>query len=178
MATFKIAFDKTSVFEGGYVFNPNDKGGETFRGIARNFFPKWDGWTIIDKMKKSNPTNFDKLLMSDVELTNSVMNFYKENFWDKIMGDLIADQSVANNMYDFAVNSGVSRAVKYAQTIVKSTVDGQMGPHTVDAINTFGAESFVREYKKARMDFLYKIVQDNPSQKMFLAGWTSRTQNA
>jgi lysozyme family protein len=178
MATFKIAFDKTSVFEGGYSFNPNDKGGETFRGIARNMFPSWDGWTTIDSIKKSNPTDFNKFLMNDVTLTNNVMNFYKKNFWDIIIGDLITDQNVANNIYDFAVNSGISRAVKYAQTIVKTTVDGQMGPHTIGLINTFGAESFVREYKKSRMDFLNKIVQNNPSQKTFLAGWTSRTQNA
>ena len=44
MADFKVAFAKTIRFEGGYVNHKADKGGETYKGIARNFWPKWKGW--------------------------------------------------------------------------------------------------------------------------------------
>ncbi|MDR1034997.1 MAG: hypothetical protein LBT40_00015 [Deltaproteobacteria bacterium] len=32
--------------EGGWANNPADSGGETFRGIARNFHKSWPGWAI------------------------------------------------------------------------------------------------------------------------------------
>ena len=41
--------------------------------------------------------------------------FYKANFWDKIKGDEIESQEVANALYDFAVNSGVKKAVEKIQ---------------------------------------------------------------
>jgi lysozyme family protein len=178
MALFEIAYKKTAVFEGGYANNPNDNGGETFKGIARKFFPAWGGWVVVDKVKHDAPTTFKKDLMTNTELEKEVMKFYIANFWNPIMGDNIVDQSTANNIYDFAVNSGVGRASKYAQTVVGAVADGAIGPKSIDLINTFGATSFVTAYKKARMDFLGKIVQNNPSQKEFLAGWTKRTQNA
>jgi lysozyme family protein len=178
MAEFKIAFDKTSKFEGGYANNPNDKGGETYLGIARNFFPKWEGWSIIDKEDKRDIKKLNDKLSKDVTLQAKVGNFYKVNFWDPIRGDEITDQDVANNIYDFGVNSGVSRTIKYMQTVLKVTVDGMFGPVTLNKLNSFGATSFVEAFKKARLDFLNKIVQNNPTQKTFLAGWTSRVQKA
>ena len=38
MANFEEAYKKTSDFEGGYVNDEDDAGGETYRGIARNFW--------------------------------------------------------------------------------------------------------------------------------------------
>ncbi|MFM7564688.1 MAG: glycosyl hydrolase 108 family protein, partial [Planctomycetota bacterium] len=39
MADFAIAFDETMINEGGYVDDPDDRGGETYRGVARRFHP-------------------------------------------------------------------------------------------------------------------------------------------
>ena len=35
MANFDIAYRRTSRFEGGYVNDPKDAGGETYNGISR-----------------------------------------------------------------------------------------------------------------------------------------------
>lgn len=171
MADFKVAFAKTIRFEGGYVNHKADKGGETYKGIARNFWPKWKGWGIIDGSVKN-----DKVLGSIPALQKLVEDFYKVNFWDAINGDLIADQRAADNIFDFAVNSGVKRAITYAQLVVGATRDGVLGPITAKKIN--GKHSFTTEYKKLRLDFVNKIVKNNPSQKVFLNGWTRRIKDA
>ena len=37
--------------ESGYANVSGDLGGETYRGITRKNFPKWDGWKIVDENK-------------------------------------------------------------------------------------------------------------------------------
>ena len=34
--------------EGGYANMEGDSGGETYKGISRKWFPKWEGLKIID----------------------------------------------------------------------------------------------------------------------------------
>lgn len=79
MANFQRSFSKTSVFEGGYANNPNDKGGETYRGIARNHHPKWAGWKIIDTYSKigAEGSYLNKLCDGNDELQELVAQFYE-----------------------------------------------------------------------------------------------------
>lgn len=179
MAEFKKAYVKVKKFEGGYANNPNDNGGETYAGIARAHHPKWSGWAIVDKYKQSEHSSktLNKVLQGNAEIGAMVESFYKVNFWNPIMGDSIMNQLTADNIMDFAVNSGVSRAVKYAQRIVGTVEDGVMGTKTIKAINA-NVDSFVVKYKAARLAFVHKIVTNNPSQKEFLSGWVTRTNNA
>lgn len=179
MAVFKIAHEKTMKFEGGYANTKVDRGGETYKGIARNFWDSWGGWKIIDGVKPnvSSTKALNTILETNVKLQELVHAFYKKNFWDQICGDQLEDQMIANNIYDFAVNSGVSRAIKYAQRIAKVTEDGKCGPRTIEAINNSIA-GFVTYYKAARLDFLRKIVANNPSQSVFMLGWKNRVDKA
>jgi lysozyme family protein len=39
-----------------------------------------------------------------------VQEFYREQFWNKINGDEIPNQELADQVYDMAVNSGVGTA--------------------------------------------------------------------
>jgi len=176
MADFKIAYNKTSVFEGGYANVKQDNGGETYKGISRKFFPKWSGWKIIDKFKSNK--DFPRCLNNNIDLEKLVQSFYMINFWNKIRGDDIKSQKIANNIYDFAVNSGVKRSIKYIQLILNIRPDGIFGKITLDLLNTYDEDSFIDLYKKARLRFINKIVLNNPSQKKFLAGWTKRVHNA
>ena len=41
MAEFSEAFTQTAAHEGGYSNDPLDRGGETYRGIARVHHPDW-----------------------------------------------------------------------------------------------------------------------------------------
>jgi len=179
MADFTRAYLKTSAFEGGYANHPNDKGGETYKGIARNMWKVWAGWKIIDRYKSSpiSMKQLDAFLRGNMELEDMVEEFYRAHFWKPIMGDDFINQLSADNVYDFAVNSGVSRAVKYAQRIVSTVEDGVMGAKTIRAING-NVEGFVTKYKASRLSFLEKIVARDESQSVFMHGWDNRVRNA
>ena len=51
MGEFEQAFEKMIRNEGGYLLHKvsGDRGGQTYAGIARNFYPDWDGWDLIDR---------------------------------------------------------------------------------------------------------------------------------
>src|SRR3990172_10242116 len=110
MAQFSISDRKTSAHEGGYVNNPDDRGGETYRGIARKRQPEWEGWPIIDRLKQES--DFPANLGYDPELPNLVVKFYHDNFWVTIGGDAIQQQEIADELYDTGVNMGPGVAVK------------------------------------------------------------------
>ena len=116
MANYKEAISKVLKHEGGYVNDPADKGGETYKGISRKNWKAWSGWKIIDNSKSL--ANFPKCLYVNTLLNEYVIDFYKRNFWVPIGGDSIKDQSIANILMDAAVLEGIKPAVKRAQRIV------------------------------------------------------------
>lgn len=135
MADFEKAYLRTKKFEGGYVNDPDDSGGETYHGISRKFHPTWPGWKIIDEQKKKE--NFPKNLNERRgELLPLEKNFYKKEFWDKVWGDKISDQRVANDMYDTAVNMGVGTSIKLSQRQFKFPETGVMNDELLEKLNS------------------------------------------
>ena len=121
MANFNSIIDSILQYEGGYVNDKDDAGGETFRGIARNCNKDWEGWKIIDAYKTNNPKDFKQLLMKDMKLLKLVKDCYKRNYWDTLNLDNEPSQRVANDIFDMAVNAGVSTAKKlYNKVKVKT----------------------------------------------------------
>lgn len=179
MARFDIAFKITGINEGGYAFNPNDHGGETYAGIARKFWPNWSGWLIIDQIKHTYGTNaktIDLWASKDVKLKDQISAFYKTNFWDANRLDLFNDQPLANSVYDFGVNSGTKKAAKTLQAVLNLTADGIIGTRTLSAVNSGDAEDIYTEYNQARKDF-YLQLASNPTQHQFLNSWLSRLKD-
>jgi len=134
MANYKEAIKKVLQTEGGYVNDPDDAGGETYKGIARNFWRNWSGWPVIDHARGHD--DFPHCLGSIVLVQDAVINFYKQNFWDKIGGDFVDNQDIANNLVDSAVNEGIKPAVKRAQGIVLMTQTGVVTPELVTKLNS------------------------------------------
>lgn len=174
MAKFDIAYGITGHNEGGYANNPADHGGETYAGISRVFWPNWGGWAIIDKAKKISKKADD---INKYAKTTGIeifkRSFYKQNFWDVNKLDLINDQQIANNIYDFGVNSGVSKAAKILQEALGVNVDGIIGSITISKANQFDAKNLYDRYNRYRSDFYHKLAQ-NPDQLQFLKGWIGR----
>lgn len=133
MANFNLAFLLIKHSEGGYANDPTDRGGETYVGISRKFWPQWPGWNTIEqcKLKKGFPLN----LRDDVELSNLVKKFYKENFWDKIKGDFLSSQKIANLLLDAAVNEGIVPAVKRAQLLCGLPQTGSVDSILLNKLN-------------------------------------------
>lgn len=134
MADFKTAYKKTSGSEGGYADVAGDTGGETYAGISRVHFPKWEGWAVVDAAK---PLKHNQVL-HNAALHEMVERFYKKIFWDVIDGDNIDDQLTAERLYDFGVNAGQSRSIKQIQEVLGIAATGKVDATTIDAINNPG----------------------------------------
>ena len=95
---------------------------------------------------------------------------------DKIKGDLIESQEVANALYDFAVNSGVSKAVKSIQEILGIAVDGNLGAKTIAAINSKDGKELCNKLCDKRAAFFEAIAKKGENAK-FLKGWLNRVKD-
>jgi len=165
MADFLPAFELMIKNEGGYFLHAvaGDRGGKTYAGIAHNFHPNWSGWVLLEK----NP--------DDPRITQLVRDFYRENYWDKIRGDDIENQQLAETIFDFAVNAGVRTAAKIAQLVVEATPDGIIGDISIEKINQANPPLFVSNFALAKIARYAEIVRRDETQKKFLMGWINRT---
>lgn len=191
MAEFAIAFDETMLHEGGYVNDPDDPGGETYRGVARKFHPDWLGWKTIDELKQLNPTDLNRRLDDREDLQQQVAAFYREHFWQPIGGKELSDQALANELFDTGVNQGVGTAIRFWQEALnllnrngrdypELEVDGVAGEKTLATTNRF------LEQNRGQADRLLKVLnllqggryldlaRRNPVMRKFLHGWLNR----
>lgn len=161
-ADFLPAFERMIRNEGGYVLHnvDGDKGGQTYAGIARNRWPNWAGWAVIDAGGEPQ--------------ADLVRGFYRAHFWTAMRLDEIKDASVAQMLFDFGVNAGTGTAVKLAQIVVGTTPDGRMGPKTLAALNSIDPAVFVPTYSLAKIARYRDIVKRDRTQIKFLVGWLNR----
>lgn len=59
---------------------------------------------------------------------------YREHYWQPIRGDDLPD-GLDLAVFDMAVNMGVENAIATLQQILSVTVDGRMGPQTLNAVS-------------------------------------------
>lgn len=176
MADFEKAYQLMIAHEGGYVNDANDPGGETYKGIARKKQPDWIGWTIVDLMKKQ--AHFPVSLDSMMDLQAEIVRFYKVIFWDKVGGDRINDQDIANSIFDFAVNAGVSTSVGLAQRVIGSSCDGVIGPKTIQTINCFGPDHFIAAFAVEKCRKYIAVCKKKPDSRKYFFGWIDRAVNS
>lgn len=132
MAKFIDAYKKVLNNEGIYSNDPDDAGGETYKGISRRANPNWDGWISIDAIKKSYPTTFKGILKKTPELEKKVQDLYKDKYWDCFELDDVPNQLVAEQMFDTAVNQGQTAAIKFAQRVLDLR---ETGKWSLDLLN-------------------------------------------
>jgi lysozyme family protein len=171
-ANFDPAYEKVLQHEGGYVNDPNDPGGETYKGVSRTNWNTWKGWQNIDlaRRRPDFPANLEK----DLDLQGAVKQFYLDMFWSKINGDGLNDQSVATSIFDFAVNTGVTTSVILAQMVVGADQDGVVGEQTLKAINDTDPEHFLASFTLAKIVRYINIVKKRPTSQKYFYGWIRR----
>lgn len=114
MADFNISFERVVSKEGGYVNDPDDAGGETYMGISRRANPNPEIWKHIDKVtrKYTKVSDINRELKRNTELTKLIKNLYKTKYWNPFKLDEVANQRLANQIFDNSVNRGVSATKK------------------------------------------------------------------
>jgi len=188
MAHFETSLALVLRHEGGYVFDPDDAGGETYRGIARRYHPDWPGWAIIDA-HKAEGDGFVRRLDADEVLQAQVAEFYRVQFWNRLWGERLPDQALADELLDTAVNMGVRRAVTFLQAALNLlnrnqrdyldlAEDGLLGPKTLATVRTCLARGDGPHLLKLcnllqGMHYI-EVTRRNPVQEKFLRGWLAR----
>lgn len=173
MAKFIISLQKIVTNEGGYINDPDDLGGETYKGIARNSHGSWQGWALIEQFK-SKP-DFPHSLDTNSQLQNLVEQFYLNNFWLPLNAELIQNQTSADSVFDFAVNSGLTTATRLVQSIVGTRIDGIIGVITLNKINSMDFGYFQAKLTVAKIEYYINTIRKRPTSKKFLLGWISRS---
>ena len=188
MANFSEAHKIVMRHEGGYANNPYDRGGETYKGIARKIHPTWPGWVIVDQVTSKTPLiyHINDALNADMGIQELVLRFYKDQFWDAVMLDSINNQAIATELYDTAVNMGTGTASLFLQRTLNVLnrngqdyadlkLDGRVGPKTVDTTNRHPRPNDLLKVLNILQGYKYvSICEANPSQEIFMRGWLSR----
>ena len=156
MADFDPAVAKTLIREGGSRFtdNPDDHGGATKYGISQRAYPNEDIRNLTEDRAKA---------------------IYKQDYWDKVGGDRVKSQAVAENIFDTAVNMGVTTATKLVQLTLEIGVDGKFGPDTLKAVNGVDEKEFLAEFTLAKVARYAAICNRDRAQTKFLLGWINRS---
>lgn len=172
MANFTDALALVLQNEGGYVNDPSDPGGETYKGVARKMNSTWAGWVQIDMAKKQ--PGFPASLDQNKTLQTMVSDFYRVDYWDRINGDQYTNQAVAFAIFDFAVNAGVGTSASLAQKVVDAKPDGVIGPVSIQAINACDPEHFIAAFTVLKIARYVSIVKNRPESKKYFYGWVCR----
>lgn len=146
---FQLAMAFTKKWEGGYVNDPVDPGGETYRGITRKNWPDWAGWEYVEKRDLRKADEF-------------VDEFYLQNFWLASGCDKMST-AAAICVFDSAVNCGVGRVKRWVVDLnVKDAVE---------------AKRVSKVILQTRIAYYNSLVEKKPALKKFLKGWLNRVND-
>lgn len=161
MSSFETALAFTLKSEGGYVDNPADSGGATNQGITQHTY---DGYRDSLKLPRRSVLEIEAAEVHDI---------YLEMYWAPAHCDGLSS-ALACAHFDWAVNHGVTGAIKTMQQACEVTPDGVWGVHTQTAVSALDTGGLWKAYNWIRLTWYDSRVQSDPSQAVFLAGWKAR----
>lgn len=147
MISFEKAIERVLGHEGGYVFHPDDPGGETKWGISKASYPH---------------LNIKMLTRDDAKM------IYFRDFWSPVARTLPA--SVAYQAMDAAVNHGMGNAVRFLQRAANVADDGRWGPVSKSSAAAMGENDLLFLFLAERLNFMTKL----RTWDSFGRGWSRR----
>jgi lysozyme family protein len=191
MADYRKVLDHVKQSEGGFSAHPEDNAAahpSPVVGLDRRYPAlrvhtnkgvTWAAWEYYAKVRKFTPTgdNFTKITETQWK------DLLKVNYWDRIKGDDINSQGVAEIIFEAIWGGGSFQMIQAVQTYLRQQgvdigVDGKIGPKTVAALNKYtknnpaGEEKMVKYLTNARLIY-YQGLKD---WWKFGNGWTDRAQ--
>lgn len=151
---------KTILLEGGYVNDPNDKGGETRFGISKRNYP-----------------NVDILNLREEEAAQ----IYERDYWGAMKCDQMPKCPLRWKLFDCGVNCGQRTAAKFLQMSFGLIPDGIIGMDTLNTAKLVMADrtrhdQVLNEFMRILVAHYEAIVQHDPAQNKFLNGWLKRAR--
>lgn len=149
--------------EGGFIDHPADKGGATKFGIT--------GQTLGAFRELGRLASNDEVAsLSRAEAQHILYSQYvvAPGFTQ------VQHASLRALLIDSAVHSGVGTAVKWLQESLGVKVDGLLGPVTRAALDQSDVALIYRRLLALRLEFLGRLITEDPKQAVFAAGWMKR----
>ena len=153
-SNFDRAFTALLGNEGGYSNNPADKGGET-------------NWGVTIAVARANGYSGP---MHDMPV-DAAKKIYRDQYWLKEFDSM--PYAVAFQVFDGAVNSGVTQSIKWLQQALGTKADGIIGPATMAAVKDIDPLVIVIRYNAARLAFFTSL----STWPTFGRGWANRIAN-
>lgn len=156
---FHTAFEKLEEFEGGYVNDPDDTGGETKYGISKKSYPNLDIGTLTRQEAKE---------------------IYRRDYWIPSKCDQIEDPVVSKQLFIASVNMGMKYGASQLQRALRANkqqlkIDGVLGKISIYLINNIPSTLALSAAYRSELACYYRlIVAKKASQKKFLKGWLNR----
>jgi len=147
---FDAAFERLLGHEGGYSNDPKDPGGETNWGISKRSYPGVDIKNLTQAGAKE---------------------IYMRDFWMPL--GAAADPAIKFQVFDFAVNSGISTALRKLQLAVGVADDGHWGPVSAAALAKQSVPDTIMRFAAFRLKFMNRLSNWDHNSR----GWTERVAN-
>jgi lysozyme family protein len=159
---FPAALKELLKHEGGYCNHPADPGGRTNLGVTQRV---WEAWTG----KKANEAIMRSLT------PDMVAPLYRKHYWETVRADELPG-GLALTVFDFGVNAGPGRAIKFLQQLAGVLVDGVIGPMTIAAAKKYvakhGEDAAICAYSELRRQY-YRSLRTYGT---FGKGWLRRVK--
>lgn len=188
MADFVKAFNITVFdYEGIWSNDAGDAGGITVYGLTIMEDPDWSMWSLIRQLYAGSGDMAAKIT-AHPEILTSAHDYYKRTYWDKMLCDQVADQNIANELFDTGVNCSIGTAVTFLQRSLNLlnreqkdypdiTEDGSMGKNTLAALNANkNHDNLLLLMNVLQGERYVEICERNRTQERFLNGWLKRVQ--
>jgi lysozyme family protein len=125
----------------------------------------WEAWT-------GKPATEQEMRSLTVDM---VAPLYRARYWDKVRAPDLAP-GLDLHVFDFGVNAGPARAIRYLQIMVGTNPDGLFGPATMRALSNYldqyGTAKAIRRYGELREQY-YRQLRTFPT---FGRGWLRRNR--
>jgi lysozyme family protein len=165
--TFDESFTLLVGNEGCFTKNSRDAGNWTGGEVGKG--------TLLGTKYGISAASYPALPIETLSLAQAKA-IYKEDFWGKCKIDYLPE-SIRFDVFDTAVNSGVSRASKLLQKTAGVKEDGILGIVTLTAISklAFDPQRLDKRFNAQRILFITALSQANWGN--FGKGWMIRIAN-
>lgn len=162
MSDFNVAVLTVLKHEGGFIDNPLDPGGATKFGISLRYFIQ-QGHTEMTVEDIYNLTQEDAI------------KIYQNEWWDRYNYSAIDNQTIANKVFDLAVNMGSKPAHICLQRAIRASTgehpheDGILGEESFAAINLANPDVLLAALRSEAAGFYRSL-----NKSAFEKGWLKR----
>lgn len=162
---FDVCLPLTLAYEGGWSNHPRDPGKATMRGVTQAVYDVYrrDSHLAARSVREIEPGEMSAI--------------YRERYWQRATGDVLP-VGVDYAVFDFAVNSGVARAVVVLQVLVGVVADGAMGPKTLAGVSRFTGTHGSAALSYAICDERMRFLKSLATYETFGRGWERRVMGA